>query len=771
MFRLSCGGGVVGGGSKPQVGLAYRHGHAPSHRAPPPARKKSWSFIHPDSLSYDTFFTMKRLIERSQRPEEVLRWICQNPSKVCHSHFVVALQRLAQLIQAPPPSGEAPPTVTETPATIPEAPPPIAEDPPTDIKIPPSKAENALTEAPPTDAQEGGAKAADRKWTLEHDADFLSLCDAIVRDVGKFNNFSLVNCLYAAAALGLPGDSGLVRELETEAQSRVPQFNQKDLSMLFSSTMRLHHLHQDPHTSTLRPQQTSTLRPPQTSTLMTPQTSTLRHPQTSTLRTPGETQTPEQQLSKGEASGVDPSVGSSVGTVGPALTEACVSALERSLERERHPQTLFLLLSFYRGRRRDLLNQLQQSTTDTATAAANRELQITNRRILRVVKHTLSCVSAVRDQEMALLDEMLAACASETTNKSLEVIFSSHLFHQNRQVRFIGSLAVVLQAKADGVSPCVMAMIARYVARHRLRDTRLLDTIALFLHQRADQLDSKVIQRLVFPFSRMSYRPGNAEQLFSRLEQVLELKALSSPLATVNILMSLFQLQYYCPRVLQRVFSQAFICSLTNSPYVLIVRRYLSLLDAAVHLEFREYSGPRLNPSHRVLMFTTALTADQANRKYSYKGLVAEALRQLIGEQHYKQDQILPPGYYTDFLLCLDSSRRVLPVRSVAVTTALEADPEETLPVVGGALLHHLTPIYGTQPTNQDVCRVVLSVNDKWHYCHNSQILVGSRAMRDRHLQLLGYHLIQLPFFELEKLNGIEDVKTYLHQRLVQLPL
>lgn len=31
----------------------------------------------------------------------------------------------------------------------------------------------------------------------------------------------------------------------------------------------------------------------------------------------------------------------------------------------------------------------------------------------------------------------------------------------------------------------------------------------------------------------------------------------------------------------------------------------------------------------------------------SYKGLVAEALRQLVGEQNYKQDEVLPPGYYT----------------------------------------------------------------------------------------------------------------------------
>lgn len=50
------------------------------------------------------------------------------------------------------------------------------------------------------------------------------------------------------------------------------------------------------------------------------------------------------------------------------------------------------------------------------------------------------------------------------------------------------------------------------------------------------------------------------------------------------------------------------------------MRRYLSLLDAAVELEFRDYSGPRLDPRYRVLMFEHALTADEANRKYRSAG-------------------------------------------------------------------------------------------------------------------------------------------------------
>ncbi|KFP55272.1 Fas-activated serine/threonine kinase, partial [Cathartes aura] len=288
----------------------------------------------------------------------------------------------------------------------------------------------------------------------------------------------------------LPGESPLVRVLEDESRSRLGRFNQKDVSMVFSSVMRLHP--SSPH----------------------------------------------------------------------PLVESCLSSLERHLEKERHPQTLFLLLSYYRLRAQALQGH----------PASDQQL-INNRKILRLVRHTLG---------------------------------------------------QWLPRKAENLTPYTMALIAKYVARHRLREPRLLDTIANFLLKRGEQLDSKVIQKLVFPFSRMNYRPSNHSELFPKLEAILEQKAGSSPLATVNILMSMFQLSHFPQTVLHQVFSPAFITNVMSflgvtpagSPYALIVRRYLSLLDAAVELEFRDYSGPRLDPRYRVLMFEHALTADEANRKY-----------------------------------------------------------------------------------------------------------------------------------------------------------
>lgn len=73
-----------------------------------------------------------------------------------------------------------------------------------------------------------------------------------------------------------------------------------------------------------------------------------------------------------------------------------------------------------------------------------------------------------------------------------------------------------------------------------------------------------MIQKLVFPFSRMNYRPSNHCELFPKLEAILEQKAGSSPLATVNILMSMFQLSHFPQTVLHQVFSPAFITNVMS---------------------------------------------------------------------------------------------------------------------------------------------------------------------------------------------------------------
>nr|XP_012298504.2 fas-activated serine/threonine kinase isoform X1 [Aotus nancymaae] len=333
----------------------------------------------------------------------------------------------------------------------------------------------------------------------------------------------------------------------------------------------------------------------------------------------------------------------------------------------------------------------------------------------------------------------------------LEAALSCPRFLRYPRQHLISSLA---ETRPEELTPHVMVLLAR----HRLREPQLLEAIARFLVAQENQLSSKVVQKLVLPFGRLNYLPLE-QQFMPCLERILAREAGVAPLATVNILMSLCQLRCLPFRALHFVFSPGFINYISGTPHALIVRRYLSLLDTAVELELPGYQGPRLPRRQQVPIFPQPLITDRARCKYSHKDIVAEGLRQLLGEEKYRQDLTVPPGYCTDFLLCVGSSGAVLPVRT---QDPFLPYPPRSCPQGQAA----------SSPTTRDPAqRVVLVLRERWHFCRDGRVLLGSRALRERHLGLMGYQLLPLPFEELESQRGLPQLKSYLRQKLQALGL
>lgn len=81
----------------------------------------------------------------------------------------------------------------------------------------------------------------------------------------------------------------------------------------------------------------------------------------------------------------------------------------------------------------------------------------------------------------------------------------------------------------------------------------------------------QVVQKLVLPFGRLNYLPLE-QQFMPCLERILAREAGVAPLATVNILMSLCQLQRLPFRALQFVFSPSFISHINGMQTERLVR-------------------------------------------------------------------------------------------------------------------------------------------------------------------------------------------------------
>uniref|UniRef100_A0A8U7M0Z0 Fas activated serine/threonine kinase n=1 Tax=Corvus moneduloides TaxID=1196302 RepID=A0A8U7M0Z0_CORMO len=715
MFPACC----CAGKARPRLLLPldpYGHGllptvHPDGGRGRTHGKRKSWNFIH-EKMSYDTFFTMKRLIERSRSVGEVLRWVTQNPGKVSASHYPIALHKLGQLLQQQP--------------------------------------------GPPMGAGDGRGPAGQ---VLEQ-PEFHVLCQAIVSGCAKFDNFSIVNCLYAAAALGLPGESPLVRVLEDESRSRLGRFNQKDVSMVFSSVMRLHP--SSPH----------------------------------------------------------------------PLVESCLSSLERHLEKERHPQTLFLLLSYYRLRAQALQGH----------AASDQQL-INNRKILRLVRHTLGQVSAMREHELALLDEMLALCAQEANNKALEAIFSSQLFYENRQERFIRSMAGDPEAgvplQPDELPPLQPRRALSQAGGHPGAEGQQLTTghrqhphvhvpaqplptdcpapglLPRLHHQcheqplRADCAPVPVaagcgggagVPRVQRPPPRPALpRPHvRARPDCRRGQQEVQLQGAGGRGAATTGGGGMLPagrgappwVLHRLPAVDQPLRHGA--ASLTRSgsfqgspshvprhhvPAVQCPRPHLRLAGLCPICS-RDAQQPPRPPGERpgravpagALPGSSTLSSPSeclsvpppSTPDCSPRTSTTSLFQFPIGKILEEEEETA--GCPSQEHGCFQGERAQEEPEERSLPASEDAGPPPSpcrpSPKRG--------PGEGPQGA-EEIQRVVLSVNDKWHYCQNSDILVGSRAMRDRHLRLLGYCLVQLPYTELEKVSGIEEAKHYLRQKLREL--
>ncbi|XP_057359921.1 FAST kinase domain-containing protein 1, mitochondrial isoform X4 [Manis pentadactyla] len=285
-----------------------------------------------------------------------------------------------------------------------------------------------------------------------------------------------------------------------------------------------------------------------------------------------------------------------------------------------------------------------------------------------------------------------------------------------------------------------VAGIASFVSRTNYLSTSLLDKIASVVVQQIEKIHPFAISAIILPFSTLNYDPSQRDEFFGTCIQYLHsYLSILDPLMLVFVGFSLATLEYFPEDLLRTIFNikflakmdsqLEFVCSSLNTR----VQFRLMELNRAVCLECPEYQIPWFHDRFCQQQYSKDTGSMNGAQQEIYK-----MLAEILGGINCVKTSVLTPYYHKiDFECILDKRKKPLPYGSHFRTSGIlsEVHRESNTQIVGSSL-----------PPGAE--RIALEFLDSKAFCRNIPHLKGKSATKKRHLEILGYRVIQIPHFE-----------------------
>nr|XP_048725945.1 FAST kinase domain-containing protein 1, mitochondrial-like [Caretta caretta] len=227
------------------------------------------------------------------------------------------------------------------------------------------------------------------------------------------------------------------------------------------------------------------------------------------------------------------------------------------------------------------------------------------------------------------------------------------------------------------------------------RSTPLLDRIASVAVQHISKIHPSGTYTILLPFTIMNYDPPQSEEFFETcIQHFSSHLGCFEPHLLVLLGYSLAVAEYFPPALINAIFNVDF----------------LAKLDA--QLESNGSTNTAQQQIHRML-------------------------GEILGGSQYAKVSVLTPYYYgIDFECILDKNKKPLPYmdQSIVLADLVQWGPD--IQLLGKK---------GLPPGAQ---RIAVEFLDSKAFCKNSYHLKGDTAMKKRHLEILGYQVVQIPHFE-----------------------
>ncbi|NXS16769.1 FAKD3 protein, partial [Mystacornis crossleyi] len=318
------------------------------------------------------------------------------------------------------------------------------------------------------------------------------------------------------------------------------------------------------------------------------------------------------------------------------------------------------------------------------------------------------------------------------TDHELVNVLEAFLYFGQKVQAFTEALERHVPKSILTMHPQTVSEVMQYCCKKMILSKPIFDAVAESFLSNADRLTTDQIAAYIIPFGTLNYLPPNASSLFRQLETVLHTRLRHfQPHTLLNLLHSCVLIQRYPINFLPKIFSPYFLQKLQAQPPGLnrAVMSQLTQLFLTVTLECPFYEGPKLFSKYQVKAFPTLHSSPDV---HLFKRVKTGLLYLLKKRIYFASEVSTPYSYVVDIEIKLDEEGFVLPA----------AQLEE---------VHR---------------RIALCVDGQNRFCAHSHNLLGEEATKQRHLQLLGYEVVQIPFFETENLQNTGKMADYLHKKI-----
>ncbi|XP_007494391.2 FAST kinase domain-containing protein 1, mitochondrial [Monodelphis domestica] len=356
------------------------------------------------------------------------------------------------------------------------------------------------------------------------------------------------------------------------------------------------------------------------------------------------------------------------------------------------------------------------------------------------IQHDHSHLNNVSQKNLRLLPKLNAyGCERLQKASNLNVLWEELKYVHGEwfEEELLEETIVALQRLGDQVTHTNIINLSSFIVRANYLSTPLLDRIASVTVQQISKIHPLAIHPILLPFSVLNYDPPQKDEFFGAcIQRLISHLSVFEPHVLVFLGFTLALAEHFPEDLIRAIFNVEFLAKLDSQlqylPPFLKLRIYSRLMEfnRAVCLECPEFEIPWFHDSY---------CQQQENKvKNNIKAVphqVYKMLGEILGGPNYAQPSALTPyGYIVDFECILDKKKKPLPYRSQDV--ALNGLPS----VCWGPDTHH--SMSELPPGAQ---RVALEFLDSRAFCKNIPHLKGRSAMKIRHLEILGYHVIQIP--------------------------